>query len=80
MRLFSVPPGRRVRITSKLIRWIEHQSEQTVAEGITWEGTTTNRYCFYKGAERRLIIRHTIPWPAGIWQKDTNCEIIESAD
>lgn len=77
MRLFLVPPGKRVRLTSKLIRWVEHQTEKTVEDDITWEGTVTDRYFYYKGAQRRLLVRHTINWPEyGIWQKDCECEVI----
>lgn len=80
MRLFEIPPGQRVRVTSKLIRWVEHQSEQILGENITWEGTTTDRYCYYKAAERRLLIQHTVDWPEfGIWQKDCECEIVTLA-
>ena len=35
-------------------------AEQLVGEETTWEGTTTNRYFFYKGFKRRLIVDHTI--------------------
>ena len=80
MRLFKVGDKVRVRITSKLIHWVEHGRDTTVAENLTWEGTTTDRYYFYKGAHRRLITNHTVDmWGEyGIWQRDTDdCEIIE---
>lgn len=77
MRLFQIPTGARVRLTSKLVRWVEHQSEQKIAENVTWEGTTTDKYFYYRGAERRLIVDHTIDFPEyGIWQRDTECEVI----
>lgn len=66
-----------MRITSKLIRWVEHQSERKIAEDVTWEGTTTDKYFHYKGAERRLIVEHTIDWPEyGVWQADKEVEVI----
>lgn len=78
MRLFDVPAGKYVRITSKLIRWVENGIEQTISEGVTWTGVTTDRYFYYKGASRRLLINHSINWPEfGIWQIDTEVEIIE---
>lgn len=77
MRLFKVKVGERVRVTSKLIRWVKHQSEQVIGEDVTWEGTTTDRYFYYKGALRRLLVDHTVDFAEyGIWQKDTNCEVI----
>ncbi len=77
MRLFAVPSGTRVRITSRLIRWAEGSAEISIAENIVWEGTTTDRYYYYKGARRRLIVNHTVNWPElGIWQKDCDCETI----
>ena len=78
MRLFQVSDGQRVRLTSKLIRWVEHHSIRKVGVGVTWEGTTTDKYFFYKGEKRRLLVDHTVNWPEyGIWQKDTECEIIK---
>lgn len=78
MQLFDVAAGKRVRITSRLIRWIERGVVSTLAENVTWEGTTTDRYFFYKGARRRLLVDHTAGfWQEyGIWQRDTTCEII----
>lgn len=78
MTLFEVEAGRRVRLTSKTIRWSEHSSVLAVADNLTWEGTTTDRYFFYKGARRRLLVDHTIEaWDEyGVWQRDTTCEII----
>lgn len=78
MRLFAVPPGARVRITSRLVRWVEGSAEIDIAQDITWEGTTTDRYYYYKGARRRLIVKHTMMnWPElGIWQRDCECEIV----
>lgn len=79
MRLFTIPEGQRVRVTSRLIRWVEHGSESRVAEDVTWEGTTTNRYFYYKGYRRRLIIDHTLNWPEyGVWQKDIEVELTEN--
>lgn len=73
MTLFQIPAGRRVRISSRLIRWLQHGIEHTIAEDVTWEGTTTSRYFVYKGELRRLIIDHTVScWPEyGVWQKET---------
>lgn len=80
MQLFKVPPGQRVRVTSKLIRWVEHQTEQRLAENVTWEGTVTDKRHYYKGAMRVLLINHTIDWPEfGVWQRDCECEIIENS-
>ena len=77
MRLFDVANGRRVRITSRLVQWIEGSAEFQVAENLSWEGVTTDRYFFYKGARRRLLVNHTVPWPEyGIWQRDCECEIL----
>lgn len=77
MRLFQIPTGARVRLTSKLVRWVEHQSEQKIAENVTWEGTTTDKYFYYKGAERRLIVDHTIEFAEyGVWQRDTEAIVI----
>lgn len=82
MRLFQVPDKTRVRFTSKLIRWVEHRYQRTVAEDVTWEGTTTDRYFYYKGERRRLIVNHTVDfWDEyGIWQRDTECEIINKSE
>jgi hypothetical protein len=81
MRLFQIPEGQRVRITSKLIRWVEYGSEQLVGDETTWEGTTTDRYFFYKGFKRRLIVDHTVEWDEyGIWQKDTEAVTIPHPD
>ena len=78
MRLFTVPAGRRVRITSKLIRWVESVVEHTVAENYTWEGRTTDRYMYYKSHRRRMLVDHTIDWPEyAIWQRDTEVELID---
>lgn len=79
MKLFSVPDGKRVRITSKLIRFVEHRQEQVVAEDVTFTAITTNKYFFYKGAHRRLLVNHDVTFWAeyGIWQKDTRIEIVE---
>lgn len=78
MLLFDVPAGKRVRITSRLIRWVERGSVRTIAENITWEGTTTDRYFFYKGAQRRLLVDHTAGfWQEyGIWQRNARCDIV----
>lgn len=78
MRLFDVPAGQRVRITSKLIRWVEYTTEYTIAEDFTWEGVATNNYLFYKGCMRRMMVNHTVDWPEyAIWQRDTDCDVIE---
>lgn len=78
MRLFDVAAGKRVRLTSKTIKWSERSIEQGVADNVTWEGTTTNRYFHYKGARRRLLVNHTIElWSEyGIWQRDTEVELL----
>jgi hypothetical protein len=78
MRLFKAPDKTRVRITSRLIRWVEHGAERPIAEEVTWEGTVTDRYYYYKGARRRLVVNHTVEfWDEyGVWQKDCECEII----
>ena len=77
MRLFQIPDGQRVRITSKLIRWVEHGKEYLLNEETTWDGTTTKHYYFYKGCKRRLIVDHTVEWDEyGIWQRDTEAVTI----
>ncbi len=77
MRLSLVPAGSRVRIVSKLIRWVEHSAEQRLADDVTWEGTVTDKTYFYKGHKRWLIVDHTIDWPEyGVWQKDTEVDVI----
>lgn len=79
MKLFAVPDGKRVRITSKLIRFVEHRQEQVVAEDVTFEAVTTNKYFFYKNAHRRLLVNHNVSfWKEyGIWQRDTKIELLE---
>lgn len=81
MMLFDVPDDTRVRVTSKLIRWVEHGKELIVAENVTWEGTTTDCFEEFRGEKRRLIIDHTIiPWAGhGTWQLDTECEVMEDS-
>lgn len=77
MRLFEVPSQTRVKITSKLIRWVEHGSEQVVGEMIVWEGITTGSYFHFKSQRRRLLVNHTIDIDEfGIWQADCECEVI----
>lgn len=77
MRLFLVPDGKKVRITSKLIRWIEHGTEHTVVENTTWTGITTKHYYPFKGHRRRMIMHHSVGWPeVCIWQKDVECEVL----
>ena len=81
MRLFDVPAGRCVRITSKLIRWVEHSSEQLLGENVEWMGITTDRYMFYKGCMRRMLVNHTVDWPEyAIWQRNVDCEIVKRDD
>lgn len=78
MRLFDVPAQTRVRVVSKVIRWVERGSEQIVGQELTWEGTTTDSYYYFKGCRRRLLINHTIGVNEfGIWQADVECEIIK---
>jgi hypothetical protein len=78
-KLFEVPSGTRVRMTSKLIRWREQGADLKVGEGVTWEGTTTGCYEEFQGERRRLVIAHTIPlWRGtGIWQTDCECEVVD---
>jgi hypothetical protein len=77
MRLFDVSAGQSVRITSKLIRWVEHASEQLIGEDVTWTGIATDRYVFYKGCVRRMLVNHTIPFDEyAIWQRDCECEVV----
>ena len=78
MRLFAVPSRTRVRIHSGGMRWCDHRSEETMYKGVIFEATTTNCYCYYKGAKRRLLINPDIKTPdgIGIWQSDKQCEIV----
>lgn len=80
MELFDVPPNCRVKLTAKLIRWVDHRAEHNLGEHITFEATTTDRYFTYKGARRRLLIDHTLNYVKeyGIWQKNTDCEVIHA--
>lgn len=82
MRLFKVESGRRVRVVSRLIRWVEHGSECKISENTVWEGTTTDRYYYYKQAQRRLLVNHDIEgWTEyGVWQRDTEVELIDEGD
>jgi hypothetical protein len=79
IRLFTVPNGRRVRVTSRLIRWIDDDGvEHEVARDATWTATTTEHYWKHKGVERRLLIDHTLPFhkDSGIWQRNTECYVV----
>ena len=78
MRLFAVPSGRRVRITSRQIYWKEREEVQVLAEEITWSGKTTGDYWFCDGVERRLITEHSLGFHenSGVWQRDIECEVI----
>lgn len=77
MQVFDVPANVRIRLTSKMIRWVERTSEKVVVENITWEGTTTDEYIFFKKVRRRLIVNHTVDsLSEGIWQSNTECEIV----
>lgn len=78
MRLFDVPGGIRVRITSALIRWVDVGDELKVAENLTWEGTTTDEYFTFREIKRRLIVNHSIPMfkGHGTWQRDCECELV----
>jgi hypothetical protein len=79
IRLFTVPNGRRVRVTSRLIRWIDDDGvEHEVARDATWTATTTEHYWKHKGVERRLLIDHTFDSQTadGIWQADTDCHVV----
>jgi len=80
MRLFDVAADKRVRITSKLIRWRECGEDMKVGENVTWEGTTTDYYEVFRGERRRLITDHTIAlWRGtGIFQTDCECEVTAS--
>ena len=78
-RLFTVPSGRRVRITSKLIRWIDDDgTEQEMARDATWTATTTEHYWKHVDVERRLLINQTLGFKVdeGIWQVDTDCYVV----
>jgi hypothetical protein len=78
MRLFEVEGDKRVRVTSKLIRWVERGEDMLIAQNLTWEGTTTNCYEIFRGEKRRLIVCHSIPlWSGtGTWQTDCECEVV----
>lgn len=78
MKLFTIPSGRRVRIKGT-IRWIEHQTERLIAEEGVFEATTTNRYQFFRGVRRRMLINHNIPrWQREcVWQSDKEVELLE---
>jgi hypothetical protein len=78
MKLFTVPNGRRVRLTSGTLRWAAlGEPVALVGEQVMWEGCTTGSYWVYEGVERRLLIEHTItPYEdSGIWQRDTECNL-----
>lgn len=80
MRLFKVPIHKRVRLTSKIIRWkISDKVEEEIAKNVTWEGTTTDRYKVYDGKLRRLIIKPSVDFfrSKEIWQVDTDCEVLD---
>jgi len=83
MWLFDVPTGRRVMVTSKKLRWVETESEKTVATDITWIGTTTDHYFTHGGVKRRLIVDHTFrDYPEGLsdstmlWQRNIECFVV----
>ena len=78
-RLFKIPNNVRVRITSKLVRWLECGELVTIDENVTWEGLTTSDYETFLGERRRLIICHTIPrWSGtGTYQTDCDCVILD---
>jgi hypothetical protein len=80
MKLFDAPNRCRVKLTSKLVRWIDHHKEHVVAENVQFEADTTGKYFYYKGARRRLLINHSVTfWPEyGIWARDTHVEIVAS--
>lgn len=79
MLLFDVPTGKRVRIASKRVVWVERTVHKDVALDVTWEGVTTDAFITFKGVRRRLIIDHNIQhWLSeGLWQSNCECEIME---
>lgn len=79
IRLFDVPNGRRVRITSKQIRYADKGVMKTLLQEVTWTGTTTGHYWMYEGVQRRLVTDHSIEcgeMTDGVWQRDVECYII----
>lgn len=82
-RLFEVPDGRRVRITSKRIRYADTDVDppviRTLLREVTWTGTTTEHKWTFEGVERRLIVQHTLDCEGledGIWQRDVECWVV----
>lgn len=82
-RLFDVPSGRRVRVTSKRVRYAEvvdgERVVRTLLEDYTWTGTTTGHYWIFEGVERRLITDHDIECgklETDIWQRDVDCYVV----
>jgi hypothetical protein len=80
-KLFDVPNGVRVRIKSKLIKWIEGRKETIIGSDLYYEAETTNRFEYYKGKRRRLLVNHNLDfwYRYGIWQIDTTCERLNNA-
>ena len=75
-RLFDVDDNVRIRITSKVVRWVDRGQDMHDAENVTWEGLTTGCYDTMRGERRRLIICHTIPKWAGEGTYQSNCDCI----
>lgn len=84
MWLFDVPDERRVRITSKQIRYADCDEQgqpviKILLQETTWTGTTTSHYWIFEEVERRLIVNHTIECEYledGIWQRNCECHVI----
>jgi hypothetical protein len=77
MWLFDVPSGRQVRVTSKKLRWVECDSDETVAENLTWTGRTTNHYFVHGGVRRRLIVDVSFnDYGDYIWQRNIECFVV----
>ena len=83
MRLFEVPTGRKVRITSERIRYADVVDGERVIKTLsgqqTWTGITSGHYWMFEGVQRRLITDHSIECEYlvdGVWQRDCECYVI----
>jgi hypothetical protein len=76
MRLFEVDNDHRVRIKSNVVTYQDELADTVLGRDVVWEGTTTDYYCHYRGAMRRLIRDPNIKFHYNnhVWSRDLECE------
>jgi hypothetical protein len=77
VKLFDVPAGKRVRLLShKIVLELTDDLSLPVITNVIWEGTVTDRYFYFHGQRRRLIINPSLDfWKGyGVWALNVECE------